>query len=86
MADLVQAVCIAAKKGDQQAIDKFVEWTGVDGIKVDKKTGGWLDGLPNNLRIVASKLLKMQQVSRKGNRSRVEQHEIKGFLQSRGPF
>jgi hypothetical protein len=22
----------------------------------------------------------------KGNRSRVEQHEIKGFLQSRGPF
>jgi hypothetical protein len=27
-----------------------------------------------------------REMAKEGNRSRVEQHEIKGFLQSRGPF
>jgi hypothetical protein len=38
------------------------------------------------LRVVASVGVGLAQATSGRNRSRVEQHEIKGFLQSRGPF
>lgn len=65
LADFVQVVVQAGKKEDAIAKGKIVEWSGREQLKIDKKTAGWLEGLPNNLRVAAKRLKQMEDVSRK---------------------
>jgi DNA helicase HerA-like ATPase len=65
MADFAQALVEAGKKGDNGAIDQIVEWSARQQLKVNKQVAGWLEGLPKNLRMVASRLKQMENISKK---------------------
>jgi hypothetical protein len=65
LADIVQAVVEVGKRGDNNAAAQIVEWTGREQLKVNKQTAGWLEGLPNNLRVAAKRLRQMEEISKK---------------------
>ncbi len=65
LADFTQAVVKAGKSQDNEALANIVEWSGQEGLKVDKKNAGYLDGLPNNLRVAAKRLRQMEAISMK---------------------
>ncbi len=65
LADFVQAVVQAGRRGDNEAFDKLVEWGNREELRVSKQVAGWLGNLPNNLRVAAKKLKQMEAISRK---------------------
>jgi len=65
LADFVQAVVQAGKKQDGIAMGQIVEWSGREQLKINKQTAGWLEGLPNNLRIGAKRLKQMEEISKR---------------------
>ena len=65
LADFVQALVRAGKSEDNDALAVIVEWSGREQLKVKKQTAGWLEGLPNNLRVAAKRLKQMENISRK---------------------
>jgi DNA helicase HerA-like ATPase len=69
LADLVQAVVKAGRNEDTATLEQIVEWTGRDALKVKKQVAGWLEGLPNNLRVAAKRLRQMEEISKKAARS-----------------
>ncbi|BAU09787.1 hypothetical protein LEP3755_02620 [Leptolyngbya sp. NIES-3755] len=62
-----------SKNSDQQepfeeedALDQLIEWSGCEQLKeIDKRTAGYLEGLPNNLRAAAKQLSQMEEISKK---------------------
>ncbi|MFQ5580848.1 MAG: ATP-binding protein [Nitrospiria bacterium] len=65
MADFVQAVVLAGKSQNQDAIDQLVEWSGRDALgNINKQQAGWLEGLPNNLRTAARQIWQMERISK----------------------
>jgi hypothetical protein len=65
MANFVQAVVLAGKSQEQDAINQLVEWSGRDTLKnINKQQAGWLEGLPNNLRTAARQLWQMEKISK----------------------
>lgn len=64
LADLTQAVIKAGRQQDTHAQGTIVDWTRQDGLKVNKQTAGWMDGLPMNLRTAAKRLRQMEHISR----------------------
>jgi uncharacterized protein len=65
LADFVQSVVTAGKQEDSAAQVKLVEWGGREQLKIKKQTAGWLEGLPNNLRVTAKRLKQMEDISHK---------------------
>ncbi len=65
LADFVQAIVRAGKSEDNAAQALIVEWSGHEQLKIEKKVAGWLEGLPNNLRVAAKRLKQMEDISRK---------------------
>jgi uncharacterized protein len=65
LADFVQALVKACKDEDTSAINQIVEWGGSKELKVNKQVAGWLENLPNNLRIGAKRLKQMEDISKK---------------------
>lgn len=65
LADFVQAVAQAGKKQESMAQGQIVEWSGREQLKINKQTAGWLEGFPNNLRVAASQLKQMEEISKK---------------------
>lgn len=68
-ADFVQAIVEAGKRQDASAISQIVEWSGQGELKLTKQTASWLEGLPNNLRVVAKRLKQMEDISRQTART-----------------
>ncbi len=65
LADFVQAV-VEANKGDNEgAVKQLIEWSNQDQLKTNKQTAGWLEGLPNNLRVAAKRLKQMENISKR---------------------
>jgi len=66
-ADFVQALLKAAKEKEEDgtALDTLIEWCGQEKLKIDKKTAGYLDGLPMNLRTAAKSLREMEDVNKR---------------------
>jgi DNA helicase HerA-like ATPase len=65
LADFVQAVAQAGRHEDGAAVEQIIEWTGREALKVKKQVAGWLEGLPNNLRVAAKRLRQMEEISKK---------------------
>ncbi|MEG5035023.1 ATP-binding protein [Microcoleus sp. AT3-D2] len=65
LADFVQAVVKANKTQDSEAVDQIIEWSDREQLKVTKQVAGWLENLPNNLRVSAKKLKGMEDISKK---------------------
>lgn len=65
LADFVQALVKACKEEDTNAINQIVEWGGSKELKVNKQVAGWLENLPNNLRMGAKRLKQMEDISKK---------------------
>lgn len=65
LADFTQAVVRAGKDQNQQALANIVEWSGKEELQISRQTAGYLEGLPNNLRVAAKKLRQMESISKK---------------------
>lgn len=65
LADFVQAIVMAGKAEDSASLNRIVEWSGRENLKIKKQVAGWLEGLPNNLRTVAKRIWQMEEISRK---------------------
>jgi uncharacterized protein len=51
---------------EEDALSQIIEWGDCEQLKeIDKKTAGYLEGLPNNLRAAAKRLKQMEDISRK---------------------
>jgi hypothetical protein len=64
-ADFVQSVVQAGKDEDSDAQAKLVEWSGREQLKLKKQIAGWLESLPNNLRMSARRLREMAEISKR---------------------
>lgn len=64
-ADFVQCVVQAGKEEDSDAQAKLVEWSGREQLKLKKQIAGWLESLPNNLRMSAKRLREMAEISKR---------------------
>jgi uncharacterized protein len=73
LADFTQAVVKAGKAEDDAALSQIVEWSGRESLKIKKQTAGWLEGLPNNLRVAAKRLKQMEDISRRVAQGRAGQ-------------
>lgn len=65
LADFTEAVVRAGKNQDQDAMARIVEWASRDELRVTKQIAGWLEGLPNNLRVAAKRLKRMENISKR---------------------
>lgn len=65
LADFTQAIVKAGKTQDEESLNKIVEWSGREDLRVNKQTAGWLEGFPNNLRVGAKRLRQMESISKK---------------------
>jgi uncharacterized protein len=51
---------------EEDALNQIIEWGSCEQLKeIDKKTAGYLEGLPNNLRAAAKRLKQMEDISQK---------------------
>jgi DNA helicase HerA-like ATPase len=51
---------------EEDALNRIIEWGNCEQLKeIDKKTAGYLEGLPNNLRAAAKRLKQMEDISQK---------------------
>lgn len=66
-ADFVQSVVQAGKDDDSDAQAKLVEWSNRDELKLKRQSAGWLEGLPNNLRVAAKRLREMEKISKRAS-------------------
>lgn len=64
LADFVQAIVKANKTENKEAIAQIIEWSNQEELKITKQQAGWLESLPNNLRVSAKKLKGMEDISR----------------------
>lgn len=65
LADFVQAVVKAGREEDGEMLDRIVEWSGREQLRVKKQVAGWLENLPSNLRASAKRLRQMETISKK---------------------
>ncbi|MCC7352822.1 MAG: ATP-binding protein [Anaerolineae bacterium] len=65
LADFVQAVVQAGGREDGDALNQIVEWSGREQLRIKRQVAGWLEGLPNNLRVAAKRLRQMEEISKR---------------------
>ncbi len=67
-----QSLTLALDENEEDALEKVVEWSNCDQLKeIDKKTAGYLEGLPNNLRAAAKRLKQMEDISQKVSKTTI---------------
>lgn len=65
LADFIQAVVKAGRQEDHEAQHLLEEWTNERQLRINRQTAGWLEGLPNNLRVAARQLRQMEEISKR---------------------